>query len=61
MTRHLTAIIERENNNYVALCPQLDIASQGSDRVRSESKSERSTGTVFRDGFSRRNPGTFAL
>lgn len=29
MTRHLTAIIERENNNYVALCPQLDIASQG--------------------------------
>ncbi len=29
MTRHLTAIIERENNDYVALCPQLDIASQG--------------------------------
>ncbi len=29
MTRQLTAIIERENNDYVALCPQLDIASQG--------------------------------
>ena len=29
MTRPLTAIIERENNDYVALCPQLDIASQG--------------------------------
>ena len=25
----LTAVIERENNLYVALCPELDIASQG--------------------------------
>lgn len=25
----LTAIIEREDNGYVALCPELDIASQG--------------------------------
>lgn len=25
----LTAIIERENNGYVSLCPELDIASQG--------------------------------
>jgi predicted RNase H-like HicB family nuclease len=24
-----TAIIEKENNGYVALCPELDIASQG--------------------------------
>ena len=29
MTRQLTAIIEREGNGYVALCPDLDIASQG--------------------------------
>lgn len=28
-TRQLTAIIERENGAYVALCPELDIASQG--------------------------------
>jgi len=28
-TRQLTAIIEREGDAYVALCPQLDIASQG--------------------------------
>ena len=27
--RKLTAIIEREDNGYVALCPELDIASQG--------------------------------
>lgn len=26
---HLTANIRREGNGYVALCPQLDIASQG--------------------------------
>ena len=25
----LTAIIERENDGYVSLCPELDIASQG--------------------------------
>ena len=29
MTRQLTAIIEREGKGYIALCPELDIASQG--------------------------------
>ena len=29
MTRQLTAIIEREDDGYVAPCPELDIASQG--------------------------------
>lgn len=33
MTRQLTAIIEREGDGYVALCPQLDIASQGDSVV----------------------------
>ncbi|MDA1349300.1 MAG: type II toxin-antitoxin system HicB family antitoxin [Chloroflexi bacterium] len=28
-THHLTALIERDGNGYVALCPELDIASQG--------------------------------
>jgi predicted RNase H-like HicB family nuclease len=28
MKRQLTAIIEREDDGYVALCPELDIASQ---------------------------------
>jgi predicted RNase H-like HicB family nuclease len=27
--QRLTAVIEREGNGYVALCPQFDIASQG--------------------------------
>jgi len=29
MTRPLTAIIESEGSGYVALCPELDVASQG--------------------------------
>ena len=29
MTRQVTAIIEREGDGYVALCAELDIASQG--------------------------------
>lgn len=29
MTRQLTAIIERDGDAYVALCPQVDVASQG--------------------------------
>jgi predicted RNase H-like HicB family nuclease len=28
-TRNLTAIIENEEDGYVSLCPELDIASQG--------------------------------
>ncbi len=33
-TQQLTGIIEREGDGYVALCPELDIASQG-DTVES--------------------------
>lgn len=29
MNYQLTAVIEREGNGYVSLCPELDIASQG--------------------------------
>ncbi len=29
MNRKLTAIIEREGDGYVALCPDVDVASQG--------------------------------
>jgi predicted RNase H-like HicB family nuclease len=30
MIRNFTAIIEKEGGGYVALCPELDVASQGS-------------------------------
>jgi len=29
MRIHLTALIEKEGDGYVSLCPELDIASQG--------------------------------
>ena len=29
MKRQLTALIEREGDGYVSICPELDIASQG--------------------------------
>ena len=29
MTRQVTAIIEKEDGGYVALCPEVDVASQG--------------------------------
>ena len=36
MTRQLTAIIEREGDSYVAPCPELDIASQGTTVVKAQ-------------------------
>ncbi|MEA3411967.1 MAG: type II toxin-antitoxin system HicB family antitoxin [Pseudomonadota bacterium] len=40
MNRQLTAIIEREGDGYVALCPEVDVASQGStvDEARNNLK-----------------------
>jgi len=29
MTKRLTAVIHREGDGFVALCPELDVASQG--------------------------------
>ena len=29
MRRRLTAVIQREGDGFVALCPELDVASQG--------------------------------
>lgn len=29
MVRNFTAIIEREDGGYAAICPELDVASQG--------------------------------
>ena len=40
MTRQLTAIIEREADGYVTLCPEVDVASQGNtvDEARNNLK-----------------------
>ena len=39
-SKKLTAIIEREGDGYVALCPELDIASQG-DSIEGAKKTSR--------------------
>ena len=40
MTRQLTAIIEKEGDGYLALCPEVDVASQGAtiDEARNNIK-----------------------
>lgn len=46
MKRLLTAIIGREGDGYVALCPELDIASQG-DTVEAARESLREALELF--------------
>ncbi len=45
-TQNLTAIIEKEGNWYVALCPDLDIASQG-DSIESSISNLREAVELF--------------
>ncbi len=53
MKRKLTAINERENDMYVALCPELDIASQG-DSIESARDNLREAIELF---FETASPG----
>ena len=46
MNKQLTAIIEREGNGYVALCPEVDVASQG-DTVDEARKNLREALELF--------------
>jgi len=46
MNRRLTAIIEREGDGYVSLCPELDIASQG-DSIESARENLREALELF--------------
>jgi predicted RNase H-like HicB family nuclease len=36
MNRQVTVIIEKEDNGYVALCPEVDVASQGDSIVEAK-------------------------
>jgi len=46
MKRQLTALIEREGDGYVSICPELDIASQG-DTVESAKENLREAIELF--------------
>ncbi|HSI74088.1 MAG TPA: type II toxin-antitoxin system HicB family antitoxin [Fimbriimonas sp.] len=45
-TARMTAVIEREDDMYVALCPELDIASQG-ESVELAKKNLQEAVTLF--------------
>jgi len=52
MRQRLTAIIEREGDGYVALCPELDIASQG-DSVETARHNLSEAVDLFEEAFAR--------
>ena len=63
MIRRLTAFIEREGDGYVALCPELDVASQG-DTVEAARDNLKEALELFfeaapRDEVARRLSGEF--
>jgi predicted RNase H-like HicB family nuclease len=51
MQKQLTAIIEREEDGYVSLCPELDIASQG-DTIEEARENLREALELFFDNAS---------
>ncbi|MFM7564052.1 MAG: type II toxin-antitoxin system HicB family antitoxin [Planctomycetota bacterium] len=46
MSRRLTAVIQRDDGGYVALCPELDVASQG-DTIESARENLREALELF--------------
>jgi predicted RNase H-like HicB family nuclease len=46
MTRTLTAVLIREDDGFVALCPEVDVASQG-DTVEEAKKNLREAVELF--------------
>ena len=46
MNRRLTAIVEREGDGYTALCPEVDVASQG-DTVAAAREKLKEALTLF--------------
>lgn len=51
-TLHPTALIEREGDGYVALCPELDVASQGNTIEESQRNLREALGLFFDEASS---------
>jgi len=47
MNRSLTAIVEREGDGYVALCPEVDVASQGDTVSKARENLAEALGLFF--------------
>ena len=48
MRRQLTAIVEREGDGYVALCPEVDVASQGGSVAEARENLEEALALFFK-------------
>jgi len=46
-TQRVTAVIEREGDGYVALCPELDVASQGDTIAEARTNLQEALGLFF--------------
>jgi predicted RNase H-like HicB family nuclease len=55
-TERVTAVIEREGDGYVALCPELDIASQGDSIAEARANLEEALGLFFEVASPPRSP-----
>ena len=47
MGRQLTAIVKRDGNGYVALCPEVDVASQGDSVAEARANLEEALALFF--------------
>ena len=47
MNRRLTVIVEREGDGYVALCPEVDVASQGNTVAEARTNLEEALTLFF--------------
>jgi len=47
MKRQLTAIVEREDDGYVALCPEVAVASQGRSVAEARANLEEAVSLFF--------------
>ena len=47
MNRRLTTIVEREGTGYVAVCPEVDVASQGESTAEARANLEEALRLFF--------------
>ncbi|MEZ5580368.1 MAG: type II toxin-antitoxin system HicB family antitoxin [Candidatus Competibacteraceae bacterium] len=47
MNRQLTVIIEKEDDGYVALCPEVDVASQGDSILEAKDNLREAQNSFF--------------
>ena len=47
MSSQLTSIVEREGDGYIALCPEVDVASQGTTLIEAHKNLEEALTLFF--------------